>query len=76
MIFYVEKEDLEVLNFETFFKIVFLLKDSKSKDFYPKKIIFLLDKLYDLEFFFSFYESFKQNMKRAWIDFLKKVENF
>ena len=73
MIFCVEKEDLESFNFESFFKIIFLLKDSKSRDFYPKKIIFLLQKFFDLEKFFSYSESFKQNMKKNWNDFLKKV---
>ena len=74
MIFYIEKADLEEMTFNNFFKIILLLKDSKSKNCYPKKLIFLLDKFYDLENFFLFYENFKKQLKENWTEFLKEVK--
>lgn len=73
IIFYIEKQDLEDLNFTIFYKVVSILNDSKSKDFYPKKILFFVDKLYDLEQFLILYEHFKQNLRESWNDFLNKV---
>ncbi len=73
MIFYIEKSDLEEMTFSNFFKIILLLKDSKSKNCYPKKLIFFLDEFYDLEKFFLFYENFKKKLKEDWNEFLIEV---
>lgn len=73
MVFYLEIDELDEMNFNKFFELFLIVNDSSSPDFYPKKIIFILSNFFDIENLFVYYENFKNKLKELWRMFLEKV---
>lgn len=62
------------MNFNIFFKIPFILRDSSNANLYPKKMIFIIESFIDMDNLFTFYECFKKNLRENWSSFLEKVK--